>query len=97
MARKQYQVPKDTIDLLSTPQPRRGRNWDEAHQTEIHTYRGIPEQLHREIKGVAGEIDVTVGDVVRTLLEYGLEAYHAGDLQLAPVVVETKKSLHPER
>lgn len=98
MTRKQYEVPKDTIDLLSTPRPKRDRSWDmeQLAKGNIHTYRGIPEQLHQEIKALAGEMDVAVGDMTRALLEYGLEAYRAGDLQLVPVVVETKKTLHPE-
>ena len=97
MARKQYEVPKDTIGLLSTPQPRRGRDWDEAHQTEIHTYRGIPEGLHQEVKEIAGQVGVNVGEVARAFLEHGIKVYRQGRLRLDPVIVETKKTLYPEK
>ena len=72
---------KEALDILGA---RRNRDW-EAEQRKrgvVATYRGIPPELQDRIKAVASELGVNIGDVARRLLEYALDAYDAGDLEL---------------
>ena len=73
------------------------RPWEEKHRPFIHTYRNIPPELHQEILDIANQLNVSTGEVMRALAEYGLEAYKNGDLVLDPVPVIVKKTLFPGR
>jgi hypothetical protein len=73
------------------------RPWDEKHRPFIHTYRNIPPELHQEILDIAKQLNVSAGEVMRALAEYGLAAYKNGDLILEPVPVIEKKTLFPGR
>ena len=97
MARRELTPSEEALELLS--KPKRDRSWEaEARERQGQvTYRGVPKELHEEIKALAGKLGVNVGDIARAFLEHGLESYHAGKLELEPVVVETKKTLYPER
>jgi hypothetical protein len=59
----------------------------------VRSYRGIPDCVDKELKGVADAINVPVGEVVRALLEYGLVAHKRGELSLAP----TPQAIHSKR
>jgi len=66
-----------------------GRRYDDVKRAEtprkpgrVRSYRGIPDTVDRQVKAVAEEMKVSVGDVVRALLEFGLEAHRQGDLML---------------
>jgi hypothetical protein len=59
------------------------------------SYRGIPPELHEALKEIAAELEVTVGEVARVFLEYGLKAYEAGDLALDPKPLPSKFTLFP--
>ena len=86
------------IEALDVLGPKRDRAW-EAEQRKrgvVATYRGIPPALQDRIKAVASEHGVKVGDVARRFLEYALEAYAAGDLQLQAVPETPKRTLYPE-
>jgi hypothetical protein len=77
---------------------RRDRSW-EAKQREqgvVVTYRGVPRDLHEQVKEIAKALHVNTGDVARRFLEYAIEAYQEGELELQPVVVSTKRSLYPD-
>ncbi len=70
------------------------------HASKVHSYRGIPEQLDQQVKAIAQELKVPVGEVVRVLLEYALSAYAMGELLLNPqpriVHTERNKTLFPD-
>jgi len=76
----------------------RDRSW-EAEQRErglVVTYRGIPQELHERVKEIAKALHVNTGDVARRFLEYAIEAYEEGSLQLDAVVISTKRTLYPD-
>ena len=76
-------------------QAKRNRDW-EREQNRV-TYRGIPEQLNEDLKALALELNVPIGDVVRAFLEFGLAAYREQRLTLDPQFAIGKKTLFPRR
>ena len=76
-------------------QAKRNRDWERKHNDYKATYRGIPPELHEEIKRLARKLNVPLGDVARAFLEYGLAAYEAGDLDLDPQLRIGKMTLYP--
>jgi hypothetical protein len=97
MERRELSSSEEVLDLLT--RPKRDRSWEEGArkaQGQV-TYRGVPSNLHMQVKALAASLDVNVGEVVRAFLEYGLQAYQAGQLPLRPAVVQTKKSLYPPK
>ncbi|MBT3313039.1 MAG: hypothetical protein HN390_00355 [Anaerolineae bacterium] len=84
-------TPPDIYDSLPVAEPRqRKRDWERAHQNEKVVYRGVDPQAALQVRQLAEELNVPVGEVARALLEHGLIAYSRGDLNLAP-------RLNPER
>lgn len=72
------------IDGISAPLPKiRQRAWDSANRDSLWSVRGIPQGLQGEIKKIAMELGVPIGDVARLLLEHGLDAYRAGKLPIS--------------
>ena len=61
---------------------KRNRAWEAKHRTR--SYRYIPDEVHQEIVAIAQQMHVPTGEIVRRLLEYGLEALREGRLALAP-------------
>jgi hypothetical protein len=59
------------------------------------TYRGIPPELNAELKALAEELHVPIGDVVRAFLEHGLAAHQRGELPLKPHLRIGKMTLFP--
>jgi hypothetical protein len=57
--------------------PGRDRGWEERQRkdpkTQQVTYRGIPRALHDSMKELAQTHNLTVSEVARWLLEWGLE------------------------
>ena len=47
---------------------------------ELVSYRGIPKTLQTDLKDIADELHVPIGQVARRFLEYGRDAYRRGDL-----------------
>ncbi len=75
---------------------RRNREWEKTHKTAVVTSRNVPPELQAEVKAVATELGVAVGDVARALLQHGLAEYRAGRLRLEPKLRTGKLSLFPE-
>ena len=48
------------------------------------SYRGIPAAVDQAVSRMAADLNVPKGQVVRALLEYALDAYRVGELQLMP-------------
>lgn len=74
---------------------KRRRRWEEEQRAQMVTYRGIPPELREGLKRVAAELGITVSEVARLFLEYGLEAYQTGALEIELATVETKKTAFP--
>jgi len=95
-----YVEAEEMVEVLARrpSRARRNRSW-EARQRKagvVVTYRGIPTELQKQLKQVAEEHSVPVGEVARRFLEYGLAAYEAGELTLRPVLVPGRLTLYPE-
>jgi len=79
-----------------TQRPGRDRSWEtEQRRKGFVSYRGVPPELQEELKAIAAEHGVTVGDIARRFLEYGRDAYESGALELEPVLVSKRFSLYP--
>lgn len=77
----------------------RSRQWEKDHLPCKAMYRGVDPHLALKVKQTAGQLLVPVGDVARALLEYGLNAYAAGDLELNPRLNPNgmRMTLYPKR
>lgn len=73
---------------------------DPPHTNKVHSYRGIPDELDEQMKAIAKELKVPVGEIVRVLLEYALNAYCMGEFMLNPqpriIRSERNNTLFPE-
>lgn len=73
---------------------------DAPHPNKVHSYRGIPLEVDEQMKAIAKELKVPVGEIVRVLLEYALNAYSMGELMLNPqprvVRSERNNTLFPQ-
>jgi len=58
------------------------------------SYRGIPAAVDQDVARIAAQLNVPKGEVMRALLEYALDAYHAGELQLMPRTEGGRPSLY---
>ncbi len=87
----------DFMDRSAPGRPRatkRDRSW-ERRQRQV-SYRGIPVELQERLKEIAQQHQVTVGDIARAFLEYGIDAYDAGNLALEARQVTAKRTLYPD-
>ena len=57
------------------------------------SYR-LPESLHNTLCGLAMDLAVPVGEIVRLLLKHGLDAYRSGRLSLNPHPLTVKMTLY---
>ncbi len=77
--------PPDIFESLPVAAPReRDRAWERKHQDRKAVYRGVDPKAALRVKQIAADLNVPTGEVARALLEYGLDAYSRGDLNLAP-------------
>jgi len=90
----------EPIEILTRrpSKAKRNREWEKRQYQKglFVAYRGVPKELHENLKKVANDLGVPVGEVARAFLEYGLEACKRGDLVLQPKPVTGKFSLFPE-
>ncbi len=77
----------------------RDRSWEKAQRTGAYcqiSYRKIPTAIRDEIRRIAqDEHYVRADDVARIFLEYALDAYQAGKIEISPVLVKGKLTLFP--
>lgn len=93
--------PTDAIPAVLARRPsqaKRNRGWEtqQRDNSTVATYRGIPLELQQQLRQIAEDVHVTVGEVVRAFLEHGLAAYQSGALILAPQLKTGKLTLYPE-
>lgn len=71
------------------PKKRRGKGrprkgvWDQEHAFEMVTYRGVPPELHAQVRAIAEAEDLPVGNAAAALLAYAVAAYKAGTFKIA--------------
>lgn len=77
--------PPDIFESLPVAQIRqRDRSWERRHQNKKAVYRGVDPKAALRVREIADELNVPTGEVARALLEYGLDAYSHGDMDLTP-------------
>lgn len=74
---------------------KRNREWEERTNPTVVSYRGIPASVQIQVRTLAQELGVPVGEMARALLEHGLAAYQAGQLPLEPRARSGKFTLFP--
>ena len=88
---KPFSQAEEPADAIPTPKAKRRRRWEREQRNDPDTmqvtYRGIPRALSAELKALAEAERVTVSELARLFLEYGLAAHQAGEL-----VIETEPS-----
>lgn len=78
----------ETLDTLRDAQrkKKRDRTWEREQRTDTElcqvAYRGIPRSVRDRIKGIAQTHQVTADKIARLLLEYALEQYSAGRVEI---------------
>ena len=90
--------PSEAIPQILQRRPsraKRNRDWERKHLKV--TYRDIPPELNDTMKDIAVELSVSVSDVARAFLEYGLKAYERGELSLTPSFLIGKMTLYPTK
>jgi len=70
----------------------RNRLWERRNPAA--TYRGLPPELHARLKTTAEGLEVTLDDVARAFLEFGLWCFGQGELRIEPVLNQ-KLTLFP--
>jgi hypothetical protein len=77
------------------PKRVRSRAWEQQHSSEILRLSGFPVYMHEKVLGLSDALQVTVGAVARTLLEYSLDCYRRGMLSIVPELSQGKWTLFP--
>ena len=77
--------PPDIFESLPVAAPReRDRAWERKNHNRKAVYRGVDPKAALQVKQIAADLQVPTGEVARALLEFGLDAYSRGDLNLSP-------------
>jgi hypothetical protein len=77
--------PPSIYDSLRVAAPRkRNRQWEKEHQSNKVVYRGVDPKLSLKVKSIAGDLCVPAGEVARAVIEYALQGYEQGNVDLHP-------------
>lgn len=73
----------------------RKREWEAKHRPKH--YRGVPAAIRQEVKQIAEDLTVTVDEVARAFLEYGLHCIQRGTLKIegTPSFKRQRMTLYP--
>lgn len=74
----------------------RERKWEQQPANRPMLFRRVPPPLRAAIKEIAGSLEVRVDDVARAFLEFGLQCYEKGEIQVRPVLSEGRLTLFPK-
>jgi hypothetical protein len=74
----------------------RDRSWEKQEDNRATSYRGVPPKLQAEIRQVAVELQVTMDDVARAFLEFGLQCYRKNEIKIAPALSRQRLTLFPD-
>lgn len=76
----------EPADIIPPPagKPQRDRTWERQKRRQVGqvTYRGVPPETNERVKSAAGQLGVRVGEMARALLEYALDAWDRGEIDL---------------
>lgn len=81
---------------IAEERQRRSRDWERSRRENAVSYRGIPPEIQTGIKTVAAEIEVNAEEVARAFLEFGLNAFRNGEIQIQPHPKGRLMTLFPE-
>lgn len=70
-------------------------SWSSQGPQMVVTFRGVPAELHEQVKKLADDLGVAAGEVARFLLEFSLGAVVRGELRLDPTLAEGRRTLFP--
>ncbi|MBI5353964.1 MAG: hypothetical protein HZB50_15085 [Chloroflexi bacterium] len=77
--------PPNIYESIRVASPhKRNRQWEKNHLYLKAVYRGVDPKLALQVKAIAGDLMVPEGEVARAVLEYALQAYADGRLNLNP-------------
>jgi hypothetical protein len=62
----------------------RDRSWEQGHNQNRVTYRGVSPEIADRIRTVALSLQVNTGDVARAFLEFSQDCYSRGEIILTP-------------
>ena len=86
--------PPTPIDLIGVAKPKeRNRQWEKGHRA--HSYRGVPQEIHNQVIGLAGHLQVTNDEVVQVFVQYGLSCLERGILTISPRPKAQRMTLFP--
>ncbi len=92
-------IGEEPVEVLARrpSRARRDRSWEAQQRRDgiVVTYRGVPPDVQRQLRRIADELGVPVGEVARRFLEFGIEAYRDGTLSLQPVFAAYRRTLYP--
>ena len=97
MPRRKPAMNQEALDTIGSRAPKRDRSYEQDARARgiVVTYRGIPKELHEDLKRTAAGMGVPVGELARAFLEHSLADYESGTLSLAPAETVTKATLYP--
>ena len=97
MPRRNPTVNQDALDTIGSRAPKRDRSYEQDARDRgiVVTYRGIPKELHEDLKRIAVGLGVPVGELARAFLEHSLADYESGALSLTTAETVTKSTLYP--
>lgn len=74
----------------------RDRSWEKKEDNRPTSYRGVPPKLQAELRQVAADLQVTVDDVARAFLEFGVLCYRKKEITIAPTLSRQRLTLFPD-
>ncbi len=74
----------------------RDRSWEKQGENRPTSYRGVPPKLQAEVRHVAADLQVTVDDVSRAFLEFGVQCYRKKEIKIAPTLSRQRLTLFPD-
>lgn len=83
--------------LRLTEKKQRDRSWEKQEDNRPISYRGVPPRLQAEVRQVATDLQVTVDDVARAFLEFGVLCYRKNEIKIAPTLSRQRLTLFPDQ
>lgn len=86
------------LTMMPVAEERQGRNreWERSRRANTVSYRSVPPELQTEIKAVAADLEVNAEEIARAFLEFGLNAFRNGEIQIQPHPKGRMMTLFPE-
>ncbi len=72
------------------------RSWEKRENNRPILFRRVPPGLRDAIKEIADSLQVRADDVARAFLEFGVQCYQQGEIQIQPALSEGRLTLFPK-